>query len=143
MFKTIDLAKVTGNRMTGEIEVWADFWETRYSWGHKAEVKDSNYRTLAAARIRYYNRTWESYRFQSVIHSALYNYVRAVTGIDPCKTLCKRDQQPMKSAAAENRRGERVAALEFAKTVYSRLRDYVDGRLVLTDTDSTPAAKVA
>lgn len=46
-------------------EVFGQYWETRNSWGHRAYfLKDGEKQTQA--NIRYYNRTWESYRFQSV-----------------------------------------------------------------------------
>ena len=43
------------------------YYETRNSWGHWCEVIDGdNYNTICKCRARYYNRTWEAYRFQSV-----------------------------------------------------------------------------
>ena len=42
------------------------YYETRTSWGHWCEVLDENYNTICKCRIRYYNRTWEAYTFQSV-----------------------------------------------------------------------------
>ena len=47
------------------------YYETRTSWGHKCEVLDDNYNTICKCRIRYYNRTWESYRYQSVALKAV------------------------------------------------------------------------
>lgn len=126
MNKEIKLAEITNGKMTDTINVSAWYYETRHSWGHKAEVygKDG---VIATAKIVYLNRTWESYRYQSVIHSALFNYVIAVTGINPIKGICKRDTKPMKSAAAEARRLERVAAHDFAVALYKNLKAEVDG----------------
>ena len=62
--KTIDLARVSGGRMMGEITISARYWETRYSWGHSAEVtmgldpyraiskRDSKQMKSAAAEMR-------------------------------------------------------------------------------------------
>ena len=47
------------------------YYETRNSWGHKCEVLDDNYKTICKCHIRYYNRTWESYKFQSVALKAV------------------------------------------------------------------------
>ena len=48
------------------------YYETRNSWGHWCEVIDGdNYTTICKCRVRYYNRTWESYRFQSVALQAV------------------------------------------------------------------------
>lgn len=128
MLKTIDLAAITDGKMTGTVDVTAYGWETRYSWGHTAEVM-VNFETVARAKIRYYNRTWESYRFQSVIHCALRGYVHNILGIDPLKSVCNRDKTPMKTDTAEARRVERLRAKEFAAFLYDRLTAYVDGRL--------------
>ena len=140
MNKTIDLARLTGGKMIGEIDIYAFGWETRYSWGHTAEVS-VNYEVIARAKYRYYNRTWESYRYQSVIHAALRGYVCTVTGYDPHKAICKRDTTPMKSAAAETRRLERVAAHDFAVTLYNRLTGFVDGTLTYEDIEKIIAEK--
>jgi hypothetical protein len=140
MNKTIDLAKVTAGKMMGEIDISAWGWETRYSWGHTAEVS-VNYRPVARAKFRYYNRTWESYRYKSVIHSALCGYVKTVTGYNPTCGICKRDTTPMKSAKAESRRLARVAAHDFAATLYNRLTGLVDGTLTYEDIEKMTAVR--
>lgn len=143
MNKTIDLARLTGGKMIGEVDISAFGWQTRYSWGHEATIS-ANCMEIARSRIRYYNRTWESYRFQSVIHSALEGYVYSVTGYNPFKAICKRDTTPMKSAAAESRRLARVAAHDFAVTLYNRLTGIVDGTLTYEDIEKmTAVCKVA
>lgn len=140
MNKTIDLARLTGGKMMGEVDISAWYWETRYSWGHTAEVS-VNYHTVSRAKFRYYNRTWESYRYQSVIHSALCGYVQSVTGYNPNRGICKRDAAPMKSPAAESRRLDRVAAHDFAVTLYNRLTGIVDGTLTYEDIEKMDAAR--
>lgn len=142
MTNTIDLTRLTGGKMTGEITVIANGWETRHSWGHRAEILDGC-RVVARANIRYYNRTWESYRFQSVIHIALMGYVHGQTGFNPIKPICKRDATPMKSAAAEARRLERVAAHDFAAMLYKRLTGVVDGTYTYAMADRDNGRKVA
>lgn len=44
--------------------------KTRYGFRHLCELTQ-NYNVLAKTKACYYNRTWESYEFQSVIHSAI------------------------------------------------------------------------
>lgn len=60
--KKIDLIKVN---------TWT--YETRNNWGHKCNVSTTidNVYGYAESKIVYYNRTYESYRFQSVIHKTL------------------------------------------------------------------------
>lgn len=58
-----------------EFKIVAYSYDTRSSWGHKAELIKNNDYTLNTYKIRYYNRTWESYQYQSVIKSVLYDYM--------------------------------------------------------------------
>ena len=139
MNKYISLDKITGGKMAGDIHVTAEGWETRYSWGHTATVTNTYGDVLASAKYRYYNRTWEAYRFQSVLHAALYNYVRDVTGVDCYKPVCKRDQNPMKDKGAEMRRLARLSAREFARSLYDNLCAIIDGKA----TEEQIAAKFA
>lgn len=43
-------------------------WSTRTSWGHEVTLYKNDYAKIGRAKIRYYNRTWESYQYQSTIH---------------------------------------------------------------------------
>lgn len=58
-----------------EYEIVAHSYETRNSWGHKATLLHNDSSTLNTYKIRYYNRTWETYRYQSVIKSVLSDYL--------------------------------------------------------------------
>jgi len=61
-----------------EFKIVAYSYDTRSSWGHKAELIRNNDYTLNKYKIRYYNRTWETYRYQSVIKSVLYDYMTQI-----------------------------------------------------------------
>lgn len=55
-----------------QYEFVCEYWETRNSWGHKATLLcDDRPYELGTTKVRYYNRTWESYRFQSVMQILL------------------------------------------------------------------------
>lgn len=58
-----------------EYEIVAYSYETSNSWGHKATLMHNGTTTLNNYKIRYYNRTWECYRYQSVIKSVLNDYI--------------------------------------------------------------------
>lgn len=58
-----------------EFKIVAYSYETSNSWGHKAELIKNNDYTLNKYKIRYYNRTWECYQYQSVIKSVLNDYM--------------------------------------------------------------------
>lgn len=57
--------------ITKHLEVKAETYETRNSWGHKAELRQDG-EVIATNRIRYYNRTWEPWCYHDVINGLLY-----------------------------------------------------------------------
>lgn len=61
-----------------EFKIVAYLYDTRSSWGHKAELIENNNYTLNTYKIRYYNRTWESYQYQSVIKAVLSTYMQQI-----------------------------------------------------------------
>ena len=56
-------------------KIVGDSYSNSRSWGHTAVVFKEDYE-LSKSRIRYYNRTWESYTYQSVILDALYEAIK-------------------------------------------------------------------
>ena len=52
-------------------KIVGDSYSNSQSWGHTAVVFKDDYE-LSKSKIRYYNRTWERYTYQSVILDALY-----------------------------------------------------------------------
>lgn len=58
-----------------ELSIVATTYENSRNWGHKAELLINNNHTLNTYKIRYYNRTWETYKYQSVIKSVLNDYM--------------------------------------------------------------------
>ena len=61
-----------------EFKIVAYSYETPSSWGHKAELIRNNDYTLNTYKIRYYNRTWECYQYQSVIKGVLSTYMQQI-----------------------------------------------------------------
>lgn len=58
-------------------QIFAEGWETRSSWGHRAKLFMNGYE-ISGAKIRYYNRTWEAYTYQSTIRAAIYKELQRV-----------------------------------------------------------------
>lgn len=58
----------------GGFTVTAWTWETSQAWGHEATILKDN-QEMGRARVRYYNRTWEAWTYQSVIRSAIENII--------------------------------------------------------------------
>ena len=60
--------------INNKFAIGAEVYETRYSWGHKAhlyrktspELQDEY---IVGDKITYYNRTWESFQFESIMFS--------------------------------------------------------------------------
>ena len=66
------IKKVELNGIT--FEVFGQYWETRNSWGHNGYLLIDGHE-VSKSRIRYYNRTWEGYRFQSAGRAAVWSYI--------------------------------------------------------------------
>ena len=53
-------------------------WSNRNSWGHEVTLYKNDYAKIGRAKIRYYNRTWECYQYQSAIKSVIYDAIEAI-----------------------------------------------------------------
>jgi hypothetical protein len=69
------MAKVQGlttYRINKKLTVRAWWEDTRYGFRHLAQLIEGE-RTIGQAKACYYNRTWEQYDYQSVIHALIDN----------------------------------------------------------------------
>ena len=57
---------INGNKW----ELVNEYWETYNSWGHKTTIIRNGY-DYGTHKVRYYNRTWESYTYQTCMSSAI------------------------------------------------------------------------
>ena len=46
------------------------YYETATTWGHKVKLLKNGYE-IARQKIRYYNRTWETYTYQTTMNSCV------------------------------------------------------------------------
>ena len=53
-------------------------WCTRNSWGHIVTLYKNDTVKIGRANIRYYNRTWECYQYQSAIKSVIYGAIAQI-----------------------------------------------------------------
>lgn len=53
-------------------------WKTRNSWGHKVALYKNENLLIGTAKVRYYNRTWEKYQYQSTIKSVIFNAIEEI-----------------------------------------------------------------
>lgn len=49
-------------------------WETSNSWGHKTTLFKRHYE-IGHNKVRYYNRTWESYRYRTCMSGCVYELI--------------------------------------------------------------------
>lgn len=47
-----------------------EYWETYYAWGHKTTILKNGVQQVEH-KVRYYNRTWEYYTYQTCMYGAL------------------------------------------------------------------------
>jgi len=71
--KSAKLSGYTEFDLDDGVVVVCQYYETRYSWGHYAELAVNGVR-VGNYKATYYNRTWESYTYQSAVHSVLGGY---------------------------------------------------------------------
>lgn len=65
----------------GKYEFVCFGWDTSNAWGHEVHLLKNGYE-FAKAKVRYYNRTWEAYKYQSAMCEAIDNYKKDL--IDRC-----------------------------------------------------------
>ena len=83
-------------------------WKTRNSWGHEVTLYKNDCVTVGRAKVRYYNRTWESYLYQTVIQSVIYNVLEKIKAAAKKAFLTLHNYKVMTKKRA-------VAFLEFLK----------------------------
>lgn len=64
-------------------------WSTRTSWGHVVTLYKNDSVKVGRAKIRYYNRTWECYQYQSAIQCVILQAINEIKEVakETFKTL--------------------------------------------------------
>lgn len=75
-----------------DIRVYCNYYETRNSWGHKGHV-ENNTHYLNKGKIRYWNRTWECYTYQSLLKYLVRGAMTMLSGIDYQYVLTLKDDE--------------------------------------------------
>ena len=57
-----------------DYEIIAETWESSRNWGHRALLYKKDM-FITKYKATYYNRTWESYQYQSVVKSVILKYI--------------------------------------------------------------------
>lgn len=64
------MEKITKIVNNNTYEFINEYWETHNAWGHKTNLL-KNGKEIATNKVRYYNRTWESYEYQTCMRGCL------------------------------------------------------------------------
>lgn len=93
-----------------------EYWETSRAWGHKVTLFKNDYE-MATNKVRYYNRTWECYRYQSCMRGAVckaieYYKQNAVDNYKYLHDITRLKQEEKDKIYAEN---EIIQELELLK----------------------------
>lgn len=75
-----------------DVSFFCEYYETRNSWGHRGHVMGIGLNDLDT-KIRYYNRTWESYTYQTLLFNLLDKYATYLTSINYFKVLYLNDNE--------------------------------------------------
>ena len=59
------------NVKTDRYELVAEGWSRGGAWGHRCRIYKDATKIMSPVSIRYWNRTWESYRFETVLSMAV------------------------------------------------------------------------
>lgn len=110
-----DIQLFTFNTLEGEkitIEAWAYYYSR--SWGHKGHVIGAD----IEKHITYYNRTWEAFKYESLLHKIIW-------ALYPLKSDEARRAFMLAQvdAIAKNKRAEAEAWLNSFKTAWDALSD--------------------
>lgn len=90
-------------KINDKLAIGAEVYETRYSWGHKANLyrvrtPEQSDEWIIGDKITYYNRTWERYQFESILHSivakALKKHLITPEEAQTCNNYIKNYQEP-------------------------------------------------
>lgn len=60
--------------LSKEYSIVCNSEKTRYGFRHLASLKRNGWQEVSRSKACYYNRTWEAYNFQSVVHSVISSY---------------------------------------------------------------------
>lgn len=123
----------------GEYEFACWSWQTSNAWGHEVRLCKVGERAgveVGKARVRYYNRTWERYTYQSAMYDALDNYeqneqARFLSDYKYAHELKGYDADKHEWFEKPFKRGQKAQALaEFAKTDTAKdiemLKEYIE-----------------
>lgn len=90
-------------KINDKLAIGAEHYETRYSWGHKAHLyrvrtPEQSDDWLTSVKIRYYNRTWERFTFESALYSVVEKALskRLITEVEAqeCQDYIKNYEEP-------------------------------------------------
>lgn len=83
-------------------------WNTKNSWGHEVTLYKNDTLKVGRVKIRYYNRTWECYQYQSAIKAVIFETIERIKAAAKMAFLTLHDYKVLTKKRA-------AAFLEFLK----------------------------
>lgn len=109
--------------MGKQFSIYAESWSNSRAWGHKAVLKINDYQTWEN-KIRYYNRTWERYQYESVIHSVIYDYIEYIKEL--VKENFKREKGIKRITEKYKKEVEKAIKTDKNIKAVERFKKYID-----------------
>lgn len=103
-----------------------DTWETSNAWGHKSVLWIDGVE-IATNKVRYYNRTWEAYQYQSCMCGIIYSlmdkisneYIEHYKKINNIKRLSKNKREQAVEISHNDKK------YKLYQAIYKDLRDHI------------------
>lgn len=110
-------------------ELINEYWETYNAWGHKTTVLRNGH-DYGSHKVRYYNRTWEMYTYQTCMSGAIYsikseeldNYIRRYKEKNDIKRFKKGEKEKVIEEFNNTELGKELQILKEA--INERKFDY-------------------
>lgn len=104
-------------------------YETRNSWGHRGHVMGIGLNDLDT-KIRYYNRTWERYTYQSLLLRLLDKYATFLTGMD-FNYIVTLSEDEIKDMKELSKRDFLEKHKYFSPKIYNTTKKYFESKGVI------------
>lgn len=108
-----------------------EYYETRNSWGHRGEVRiPTQCSGVVKDKIKYYNRTWERYTYQSLLLRLLDKYATYLTGMD-FNYIVTLDENEIKDMKELSKKDFLEKHKYFSPKIYNTTKKYFESKGVI------------
>ena len=118
------MSVIKSKKIMGKVfSIYAEGWSNSRAWGHRAVLRVNDFSTRES-KIRYYNRTWESYQYESVIHSVIYDYIESVK--NDIRERFKEEKNIKRITERYKKELEKLMKTDKNIKAVNKFKDYID-----------------